>query len=279
MTIKRFDSHQHFWRLNRGDYDWMSPGLTAIYRDFEPGELKPFMDKHHTVKTILVQAAATVAETEFMLELADVYEWIRGVVGWADMESADAVQTLERLSRHPKFVGIRPMIHDIPDPDWMLGSVLTPAFEWLEASRLCFDALVKPSFLPNLLVLLKRHPGLKVVIDHGAKPEIRNNLFDGWAKQMRILSEQTGAMCKLSGLLTEAAPEVGFDEVSKYIQHLLDCFGPDRLMWGSDWPVLNLASNYSDWILVCEKALCNLSEADQIKVWYENTERFYFENI
>lgn len=275
MTIARFDSHQHFWRLSRGDYSWMSPQLKRIYRDFMPDHLRPILASFNVKKTILVQAAATVAETEFMLELADKHEWIAGVVGWVDMESADAVKTLERLGEHPKFKGIRPMIQDIPDPDWMLKPELTPVFAWLEQKRLTFDALVKPAHLKNLGRLLQRHKKLKVVIDHGGKPDIRHGQFDEWAGDMAYLASGTGALCKLSGLLTEAAPGAGYAEVSPYIDHLLACFKPARLMWGSDWPVLNLAADYNSWVTICEQALAKLPAADCAGIWHDNAAAFY----
>jgi L-fuconolactonase len=275
MTIFRFDSHQHFWRLNRFDYYWMSPDMTQIYRDFMPDDFKLHLENHHVEKTILVQAAAAVAETEFLLGLADEYEWISGVVGWVDIESVDAVKTLERLSAHPKFVGIRPMIHDNPDPDWMLNPLLSAVFDWLADSQLTFDALVRPMHLPNLGKLLARHDKLKTVIDHAGKPDIKAGEFDGWARDMASLANNTRVKCKFSGLLTEAAPGAGYSDLSIYIDHLLKCFEPGRLMWGSDWPVLELASQYDTWVSICNQALSILPASDQRKIWHDTAEAFY----
>jgi L-fuconolactonase len=275
MTVVRFDSHQHCWRLSRGDYSWMSPQLKPIYRDFMPADLQPLLAAHGVQQTVIVQAAATVAETGFMLQLADQHRWIAGVAGWVDMESPEAIGTLERLREHPKFRGIRPMIQDIADPGWMLKPRLTPVFNWLEKHHMTFDALVKPVHLKNLDTLLRRHGGLRTVIDHGGKPDIRNNSFDGWARDMEALAKSTGALCKLSGLLTEAAPGAGYKELAPYINHLLECFGPARLMWGSDWPVLNLTSNYAHWISICEQALSGFTAVDRNKVWQDNAVSFY----
>lgn len=271
----RIDSHQHFWRLSRGDYAWMSPELRPIHRDFLPDHLRLILASHNVEKTILVQAAATVEETEFMLSLADTTPWIAGVVGWVDMESPSAIQTLGRLREHPKLKGIRPMIQDIADPDWMLKPELTRVFNWLEQHRLTFDALVKPAHLKNLGALLRRHEGLRTVIDHGGKPEILHDRFEGWAEDMEFLAANTGALCKLSGLLTEAPPGSGYEELSPYMNHLLRCFTPARLMWGSDWPVLNLASSYSGWVTICQHALSKLSASDQQAVWRDNAAAFY----
>lgn len=275
MTFLRIDSHQHFWRLARGDYEWMSPALKAIYRDFEPEDLQHWLEACGVQKTVVVQAAATVDETEFLLQLADENDWIAGVVGWVDMESPGAVATLERMRAHPKFAGVRPMIQDIPDPAWMLRAELMPVFEWLEATQLAFDALVKPVHLKHLAELLARHPNLKTVIDHGGKPNIREQQFDGWAKDIAWLANNTQARCKLSGLLTEAAAGSGDAELSPYIEHLLQCFGPARLMWGSDWPVINLASDYGRWMSLCERALAVLPEPDRRKIWRDNAIAFY----
>jgi L-fuconolactonase len=275
MTVIRFDSHQHFWRLRRGDYDWMSPELKPIYRDFLPDHLRPILSSHDVRKTVLVQAAATVAETEFLLELADRHEWIAGVVGWVDMESANAIETLERLRLHPKFKGIRPMIQDVPDPDWMLRPQLTPVFDWLERHGLTFDALVKPGHLKSLARLLRRHKGLRTVIDHGGKPDIRGGKFEDWAMDMESLASGSGAFCKLSGLLTEAAPGASYKELAPYIDHLLQCFTPARLMWGSDWPVLHLAADYSTWVSICEQALAKLAATKRNAIWHQNAAAFY----
>ena len=273
--MHRIDSHQHFWSLARGDYDWMTPDLTQIYRDFTPEDLAPLLDRNGIKNTVVVQAAATVAETEFLLSLADKHDTIVGVVGWVDMESPDAIAELERLSENPKFVGIRPMIQDIPDTEWMLKAELTSVFNWLQEKQLTFDALIKPEHINNLRELLTRHPTLNVVVDHGAKPAISRNAFDQWADDMESLAFHTRANCKLSGLLTEAAPGAGVDDLAPYINHLLTSFGPSRLMWGSDWPVLNLAADYSYWVSLCEEAFASLPETEQQMIWHHNAVRFY----
>ena len=275
MSMNRVDSHQHFWSLARGDYDWMSPDLAPIYRDFTPDDLAPFLDKHGIRYTVVVQAAATVAETEFLLALANKHDSIAGVVGWVDMESPDAISELQRFSENPKFVGIRPMIQDIQDPNWMLNEKLTTVFNWLQEKQLTFDALIKPEHINNLTELLARHPTLNAVVDHGAKPSISRNEFNQWADDIESLAFHTRATCKLSGLLTEAAPGADADDLAPYINHLLTSFGPSRLMWGSDWPVLNLAADYSYWVSLCESALASLPETEQQMIWHHNAVRFY----
>ena len=243
----RIGAHQHFWQISRGDYDWLTSELTPLYQDFLPEQLHSYLAACEMDGTVLVQAAATLAETDFMLSLAAQHEVIKGVVGWVDMLAPDACQVLARLRQNPLFKGIRPMLQDIPDIDWMLQDALTPVFDYLVAHGLTFDALVTPKHLPNLLKLLHRHPDLSVVIDHAAKPAIRDGHFDLWARDMQRIAQHTQAYCKLSGLLTEAGPQADLQALSPYIDHLFECFGSERIMWGSDWPVVNLASDYRAW--------------------------------
>lgn len=275
MATNRIDCHQHFWRLNRGDYGWLTESLGPIYRDFEPQDLQPLLVANGIDKTVVIQAAATVAETEYLLELAEKTPFIAGVVGWLDMEATDAVETLTRLAANPYLKGIRPMIQDIVDPQWMLSSTLDPVFQYLIEHHLCFDALIKPQHLPHLLTLLTRYPQLKTVIDHGAKPDIANEDYHQWAHNIFVIATTTTAYCKLSGLITEAKADAGLNELRPYMQHLLDSFGVDRLMWGSDWPVLNLANDYTNWLTITKTLLSQLSESQQTHVMGNNAVYFY----
>ncbi len=243
----KIDAHQHFWQLSRGDYEWLTPDLAPLYRDFMPADLAPFLKEAGIDGTILVQAAPTQAETKFMLRIAQDNDFILGVVGWVDFNAANAPDLIADLAKNPKLVGLRPMIQDISDDAWVLSPNIKPAFEAMIAHDLTFDALTLPRHLPNLQKLLARHPELKVVIDHCSKPAIRDNLIDDWAKHMATLARDTSAFCKLSGLVTEARADWSVTDLQPYVDHLLDCFGPFRLIWGSDWPVCTLASDYSRW--------------------------------
>jgi L-fuconolactonase len=259
------DSHQHFWRLDRGDYGWLTPDLSPIYRDYLPEHLAPLIGSAGVGATILVQAAATVAETRFMLDLAREHAFIAGVVGWVDFESAEVADTIAGLAADPHLVGLRPMIQDIPDPDWMLDTSLAPAFEAMVDHGLVFDALVLPKHLPALLELAARYPDLAMVLDHGAKPPIAAGNLDVWKQGIAALARETPMTCKLSGLVTEArsaAPSV----LAPAVNHLLESFGPKRMMWGSDWPVCELACSYDEWRTVSHTLLARLgvSEREQI---------------
>lgn len=253
------DAHQHFWRPERGDYGWLSPDLAAIYRDFMPQDLAPLLDAHNIDGTVLVQAAPTVAETEFLLHIAERTPFVLGVVGWIDFENVSACADITRLSAHPKLVGLRPMIQDIADDDWMLRPEFSAIFEAMVAHDLTFDALVLPRHLPQLRALIARHPKLRVVIDHGAKPEIAQGLFDGWADDMAALARHTQAYCKLSGLLNEAGEGWSTADLTPYMAHLFNHFGTERLIWGSDWPVVTLAGSYETWWHIARQFMATTS--------------------
>jgi L-fuconolactonase len=268
------DSHQHFWRLSRGDYAWLTPNMSALYRDFEPEDLLPFLKDTGVGQTILVQAAATVEETRFLLDLAHAHEFIAGVVGWIDFESATAPDVLARLCADEKLVGIRPMIQDIPDPSWMLEPTLAPAFEALIEQDLVFDALIRPEHLPILLRLTERYPELSIVIDHAAKPAIATGAFDVWATDLEALARETSARCKVSGLVTEAGV-ADHRVIAPYVEHVLGCFGAARVMWGSDWPVCEIVCTYREWFELSEQLLARLSSSERAQVFGDVARRTY----
>ena len=271
----RIDAHQHFWRLARGDYGWLTPELGAIHRDFEPDALHPLMKSARIDATVLVQAAPTAAETEFLLDLAERHDWILGVVGWADLAASDAAAAVERLARHPKLVGLRPMIQDIADDDWMLGDGLRPALEAMAESGLRFDALVLPRHLERLADFRDRYPALPIVIDHCAKPPVADGAREPWATDIARLARDTDVLCKLSGLATEAGEGWSEAELVPYMAHVLDEFGPTRVMWGSDWPVLELAGDYAAWAAMAERAVAPSGEAAVRDVFGDTARRFY----
>lgn len=276
MNSTKVDSHQHFWQLERGDYGWLTPELGELYRDYLPGDLDPLLRETGVQRTVLVQAAPTLEETHFMLRIAADSETVAGVVGWVDMENpGECLRSLEELSDVEKFVGVRPMIQDIGDPDWMLRPELDAAFRKAIQLDLRFDALVLPEHLPNLLTLLQRYPELKLVIDHGAKPRIGAYEMEPWASDIARIAEESDAFCKLSGLITETAESQTYADVWPYCNHLLSCFGADRLMWGSDWPVLNLRGNYGDWHAAFSEWLSLLSESERNDVFGGTAVRFY----
>ena len=271
----KIDAHQHFWALERGDYGWLTPDLAPIYRDFGPRDLAPLLVNAGIGGTVLVQAAPTEAETTYMLSLADANPTIKGVVGWVDFDSPDAPERIEELSRHKKLVGLRPMIQDIADPDWMLSPHLTPAFHTMVEYGLAFDALTLPKHLKNLAALLAQHPDLACVIDHGSKPDIASGALDNWATDMAHLAATTNARVKLSGLVPEAAKNWQADDLRPYTDHIIAHFGAARVIWGSDWPVATLASDYARWWTTTEDLLAGLPETDRAAILGLNAADFY----
>ena len=271
----RIDSHLHFWQLSRGDYSWLTPEFGLIYRDFAPDDLRPILQRHKIDAGIIVQAAPTISETEFMLDIARRTDFVKAVVGWADLEAKDAPAVIGRLAGRDYMVGLRPMIQDNPDPEWMLRSALEPAIAEMERVNLRFDALLKPPHLAPFQKFLRKYPNLAIVVDHGAKPEIRNDGFAAWAPAMREIARDERVFCKLSGLITEAKPDWQTDNLKSYIDHLVACFGPSRLMWGSDWPVANLAGGYDRWMEASEACLSSLSGDERAAIFGGTAARFY----
>ena len=270
------DAHQHFWRVARGDYGWLTPAdHPLICRDFGPDDLRPLLGAAEVERTVLVQAAPTLAETRFLLELATATPFVAGVVGWADFEASDAAATIEALARDPALVGLRPMLQDLDDDAWILRPALAPALDAMQAARLRFDALVTPRHLPHLARFLAGRPDLKVVIDHGAKPDIADGALASWADAMRAIARDSGAFCKLSGLVTEASVDWTAAQLKPFVDVLVDAFGPARLMWGSDWPVVNEAGGYAAWRAAAEALTAQLSPADRARVFGGTAAAFY----
>ena len=186
----RVDAHQHFWRINRGDYGWLTPDQGALYRDYSPADLAPLLARYEIEETVLVQAAPTLKETLYLLDVAHHTPFVVGVVGWVDLESPEAIDHIGALTDDSYLVGVRAMIQDIADPEWMLRESLEPVLEFLIDQQLAFDALVRPQHLPALGEFLDRYDELRVVIDHGAKPDIAGGMYADWAGQITALANR-----------------------------------------------------------------------------------------
>jgi L-fuconolactonase len=273
----KIDSHQHFWTPGRGDHDWMPADNPILNRTYLPQDLGPILRGEGIDGTVLVQAAATVNETEYMLGLADASGFVKGVVGWVDFENPTDATTLKRLKGHPKFKGVRPMIQDIPDDAWMLRDDVQWAYKAICDNDLTFDALGFPRHLRHFLTLLNRYPTLRVVIDHCMKPQIRDHSpasFQHWADGMSRLAD-TGAHCKFSALITEANADWTVAALKPYVDHVLAAFGPERVMWGSDWPVCRLRAEYEVWHNAAQDLTAHLSAPARSDVFGGTATRFY----
>lgn len=276
--MTRIDAHQHYWNPARGDYDWMPKDVPVLNRAYGPEDLAPSLQQHRIDGTIVVQAAATVHETEYLLGIADASPSTLGVVGWIDFEQPSDLAHLKRLAKHPKFKGVRPMIQDIPDDDWMLRDDVQWAYQALVDLDLTFDALGFSRHLANFLTILKRYPDLRTVLDHCMKPQIWDHNdadFAFWAEGMTRLAQETGAYCKLSALVTEAGESWTVDALRPYAHHVIEAFGPDRVMWGSDWPVCRLRAEYDRWHSAAEDLTAHLPAADRERIFGGTAAEFY----
>ncbi|MEO5699860.1 MAG: amidohydrolase family protein [Casimicrobiaceae bacterium] len=269
------DAHHHVWELSRGDYGWLTADLGLIHRDFTMDDYRR-VSPPGVVASVLVQAAPTVAETRFLLDVARGCSGSVGaVVGYVDLDRDDAADEIAQLAGDPYLRGLRPMLHDLDDPGWILGPRVDRALEALAASRLRFDALVRARELPALLRMIERHPELPVVIDHGAKPPIASAEWEPWAGWIRRLAAHPQVNCKLSGLVTEAAADWSVDTLRPYVQHLLDAFGSGRLMWGSDWPVVILGGGMDRWWAATLALLEPMRPLERAAILGGNAARFY----
>ncbi|TPQ52280.1 amidohydrolase [Prosthecomicrobium hirschii] len=277
---RRIDAHQHYWEPRRGDYGWMPADDPVLSRSYRPADLAPQLEGAGFEATVLVQAAPTPDETEYLLGIADACPTVAKVVGWIDFERPDQRARLERFAAHPKFAGVRPMIQDIADVDWMLRADVQWAFAAVADLDLTFDALGFSRHLDNFLTVFRRNPGLRVVVDHAMKPRIRDrgtaaDDFSAWAAGMAAIARETQAFCKLSGLVTEAEPGWTVEALRPTVDHLLDTFGPRRLMFGSDWPVCRLRTEYAGWVSAAEALTADLGAADRAEIFGGTAARFY----
>lgn len=256
----------------------MPPDDPVLTRAYAPRDLIPQMAATGVERTVLVQAAPSVHETEYLLGIADATESVAAVVGWIDFERTEDHAHLERLADHPKLVGVRPMIQDIPDADWMLRDDVQWAFRALCDLDLTFDALGFPPHLSNFLTIFSRFPEMRVVVDHAMKPEIRDHdpeRFRVWSDGMAAIAQETGAFCKLSGLVTEAGETWTIDDLRPYVDHVLDVFGAERVMWGSDWPVCRLRCEYEIWHGTAVDLTRHLDEDQCAAIFGGTAARFY----
>lgn len=273
----RLDAHQHYWRIERGDYGWITPDIPVLYRDFLPQHLEPLLNKHKLDGSIVVQAAATLAETDYLLGLSEGEDTILGVVAWLDLTDANYPSHYERFAQHPKFVGFRIMIQDMPDANVILEPRFVEALTFFAEKGVPVDLLVVSHQLEPLVKLLDQVSGLHAVIDHIAKPRIKDGVLEPWKTQMSQIAAHPNIYCKLSGMVTEAdhgswKPA----DFQPYIEHVLNVFGTDRVMFGSDWPVSLLAATYDELVDVLEQALPRTwTEVERDRLFGLNAKEFY----
>ena len=269
------DAHHHVWALARGDYGWLTAALGPIHRDFSLGDYARAAPTHIGL-SVLVQAAPTLAETRYLLDIAHASGGrVGGVVGWADLEADDATSALGEIARDPLLKSVRPMLQDLDDEEWICRPRVRQALGALPGLGLRLDALVRPAHLPALLRALDAVPDLAVVVDHIAKPNIAAGEWEPWASDMRALASNPRVHCKLSGMATEAGPHWGVEALTPYVDHVLGEFGAGRVMWGSDWPVVETNGGFGRWWQATQALLAPLEDSDREAILGGNARRFY----
>jgi len=271
------DSHHHLWDLGLREYFWMSPELKPLYRNFLVDDLIRTVQPFNISGTVVVQAHQTLEETRWLLDLTLQTNLILGVVGWVDLKDSGLDRTLDDLKRNKKFKGVRHLIQDESDVQWMLQPEVIRGLKMLFQADLAYDLLVRPHQLENALRLVERLPEMRIILDHMAKPYIKAGIRDPWASQMRELARSSNIYCKVSGLITEADHQNWNDnDFAFYLEHILTLFGWDRICWGSDWPVCLLAGDYRQVLGLPEEILGSAaSKAQWAAFMGGNAARFY----
>ena len=270
------DAHIHLWRLARGDNVALSPSMAAIYRDFEPEDLKPKLDNAGIGRIVVVQAAETLAETSFTVGLARRFPWIAGIVAWIDPVSPSVCEEAAALSWLPVVKGVRPVKDDNRTIAWMLDARNALGWKALAECGLSLDILVQNwRELPLAVHLARQNPGLSIILDHCGKPDIANGHFQPWADHINELAALPHVSCKLSGLMNCAARGATARDIEPYARHVFASFGARRVMWASDWPPLDLASDYATWWQVSQDVLTSLNEQDRAEVLSGTASRIY----
>ncbi|HEU5459514.1 MAG TPA: amidohydrolase family protein [Pyrinomonadaceae bacterium] len=270
------DSHQHFWQVGRFDYPWMTSDLGVLYRDYLPVELAPILKTNGVEKTVLVQASNSIAESRWLLNLAAENSFIAGVVGWVDLMSPDVDAQLSELAAHPKFKGVRHLVESEPQDDWLVQPAVLSGLKRLSTYGLSYDLLVHTRHLKYVPRVAETCPDLALVIDHLAKPPIAKNEIDEWSQAFKPLASYPNIRCKLSGLVTEANwTSWQTDDLRPFVEFALESFGPDRLMFGSDYPVCLLASSYDRVLASFQEILKSLTGDEHEKIFSKNAAKFY----
>lgn len=271
----KLDSHQHFWSYDAAQYPWIPPG-SPLHRNWLPLDLAPLIATAGLDGCIAVQARQTLEESHWLLELAEHHAIIKGVVGWVDLRSPDVDRDLEALARHPKFAGVRHVVQDEPDVNFMLGAEFLRGIGKLRAHRLTYDILIFPQQLPAAIELARRFPEQPFVLDHIAKPHIKDGTLEPWRTQIRELAKAPNVLCKVSGLVTEAAHALWKPaDFMPYLDIVFEAFGEDRLMYGSDWPVCLFAASYARMFMLIDDYTRTLSATARGKFFGSNAARFY----
>lgn len=271
----KLDSHQHFWSYDPAQYPWIPKG-SPLHRDWLPNDLAPLLSAAGLDGCIAVQARQTVEESRWLLTLADHSPIIKGVVGWVDLRADNLEDSLKELTQHRAFKGVRHVVQDEPDDRFMLGAEFLRGIGKLKAYGLTYDILIYPKQLPAAVELVKRFPEQPFVLDHIAKPFIKDGTIEPWRAQIRELAKSPNVLCKVSGMVTEARHDSWKpDDFRPYLDVVFEAFGPSRLMYGSDWPVCLLAGSYAKVFALVDDYTRSLPEPQRAAIFGGNAARFY----
>jgi L-fuconolactonase len=275
MAMK-IDAHQHFWKYNPVEYDWIDDAMALIRHDFLPAHLQQEISKAGVDGVVSVQARQIVEETEWLLQLAAENDFIGGVVGWVPLRDPNVGEILKRFAVHPKLRGVRHVLQGEPDDRFMLRGDFNRGIKLLKQFGLAYDILVHERHLPPTIEFVDRHPDQVFVLDHIAKPRIRDNLVEPWRKNIRELARRENVYCKISGMVTEANYK-GWteDQLKPYAETVLEAFGPERLMFGSDWPVCLVACSYPRWHEIVSSFTSQLSGNDRAWIFGKTAIKAY----
>jgi L-fuconolactonase len=275
-TTHRIDAHHHLWHYDPAEYGWINEKMSVLRRNFLPADLQPLLDRAGVAGAIAVQARQTLEETLWLLQLANEASWMKGVVGWASIAAPEFHELLADLKRHKKLRGLRHVIQDEPDDQFILSAVFNRGIRALQDTGLVYDILIHARHLPQAARFVDMHPDQQFVLDHCAKPPILSGELEPWATDLRELAKRPHVCCKLSGLVTEADWQQWTPaNLEPYWRVVLEAFGPDRLLFGSDWPVALLATSYQRWIDVVTEWVAPLSASEQHAIWSGNASRVY----
>lgn len=276
MESQIVDSHQHFWQVGLFDYPWMSRDVAVLYRDYLPSTLESILKQHGVAKTVLVQASNSLAETRWLLSLADQHPFIAGVVGWVDLPGPEVERQLDELTAHPKFRGVRHLVESEPAEDWLVQPGVLRSLRVLGSRGVSYDLLVHLRHLKHVKIVAESCPELPLVIDHMAKPPIMRGELHEWAQEMKKLAAYANIHCKLSGLVTEANLTAWrVDDLRPFVECALEFFGPKRLMFGSDYPVCLRAASYPEVLESFQVLLKGLDEEERTLIFAKNASEFY----
>lgn len=280
MVNRILDSHQHFWKYSPQKYPWIGDNMEVLKKDFLPQELRQIYNLQGISGCVAIQAEQSEEETDFLLELADLHLFIRGVVGWVDLRNPQLTSRLEHYSTRKKLKGFRHLVQDEPDAHYMLDPTFQKGLGSLEKYGYTFDLLVYPHQMEAAIQTVRNHPGLNFVLDHMGKPDIENGVIKKWANSIQTLALEPNVYCKISGMVTEASwTRWQLDDFIPYLDTVFQAFGTDRLMFGSDWPVCMVAAKYAAVINVLLHYMGGFSEQERQKLFYENTKDFYGLNM